>query len=157
MSEPAQPRCCYAVSPRDAEGKVVRDDPSAIVTCNKLASHAYGSYHVCWEHVEACKEDPADELTPLPPYVGMPATICYLSDRTPATVVYVSKSGSKVVVVENEAKRMDGNGMSDSQTWEIGPLNGNEHVFFRNGRGGYGGRGKRLTIGVQECFYDYSY
>jgi hypothetical protein len=156
--EPAIPRCCYVVAPR-VDGKVDRSNPSAIVICGKPASHLYGSNPICVDHVLAVqeKESLADPPTPHPPYVGMPATVCYMSDRYPATVVYVSKSLGKVIVYENDAKRTDANGMSDSQEWEIGPMNGTEHVFFRNSRGGYGGRGKRLVLGVQECFHDFSF
>ncbi len=88
----------------------------------------------------------------------MPATICYFSDRHAATVVYVSKTSSKVVVREDTAIRTDDNGMSESQSYRYEPNpEGREHVFFRNSRGGYGGKGKRLVLGMKESYHDYSF
>lgn len=125
-------------------------------TCGAPASWLYNGVNLCFD--DKFKVTKVGTMVPLPPYVGMPATICYVSDRYAATVVYVSKTGSKVVVREDTATRTDNNGMSESQTYEYTPdPNGTEHTFFRNSRGGYGARSKKLVLGVKESYYDYSY
>ena len=99
------------------------------------------------------------------PEVGMGATICYATDRYPATVVAVSKSGKQVTVQEDSFFRTDDNGMSDCQSYdyERNP-NGTlaTYTLRRNGswieRGvGTKEAGKCLTIGHRRRYYDYSF
>ena len=94
------------------------------------------------------------------PQVGDGATLIYYTDRAAATVIAVSPTGSKVTVQEDRAIRTDKNGMSDQQTYryERDPA-GRVHVFHRNGRGGYGGRGRgvRLSIGARNSYHDYTF
>jgi hypothetical protein len=154
------PTCDYVISPRDEHNRVIRSHAVTLVICNRPASFLYGTYGVCHDHRHDVLEgdDTVDVLTPIPPYVGMPATVCYYTDRHPGTVVYVSPKGNKVVVRENEARRKDANGMSDEQDWEILPtLTEKEHVFFRKDGGEFGARSKRLSLGVQRKYFDYSF
>ena len=94
------------------------------------------------------------------PTIGMPATVCYYSDRHAATVIAVSKTGRKVTVQEDTATRTDTNGMSECQTYTYSadPA-GRVHVFYRNKHGEYGGRrqGVRLSLGVRSSYHDYSF
>lgn len=55
------------------------------------------------------------------PRVGDGATICYWSDRSPATVIAVSKTGHKVTIQLDNYTRIDNNGMSDCQDYEYTP------------------------------------
>lgn len=123
--------------------------------CGLPASYVYQGKPVCYEHSVGC-----EDAEPLPPYVGMPATVCYASDRFAVTVTYVSKTGHRVIVHEDTATRVDTNGMSENQTYTYtsNPA-GSEHVFFRNSAGFYGSRrnGKRLALGFKESHHDYSY
>ena len=50
--------------------------------------------------------------------VGDGVTINMWSDRHAGTVVFVSKSGREVHVQQDNAKRTDKNGMSESQSYE---------------------------------------
>jgi hypothetical protein len=51
------------------------------------------------------------------PQVGMGATALYHSDREPYTIVEI-KSKTRIIVQEDNAKRIDKNGMSESQEYE---------------------------------------
>lgn len=106
------------------------------------------------------------DLTPLDPYVGMPCTIRIGSDRHPATVIFVSSKGSKIVVREDTAIRTDQNGMSESQVYRFEPNPaGQEHDFFRPRIGQdpslglmvWGKAGKGLVLGERSAYHDYSF
>ena len=102
------------------------------------------------------------------PAVGMGATILMWSDRSPATIIEVNHS--YIVIQEDRAERVDGNGMSESQSYEYSPdPEGAKRIYrkMKNGRwqehyinpetkrlvkaGGY------LSIGEREKYYDYSF
>lgn len=51
------------------------------------------------------------------PIVGMGATMCLYTDRVPYTVIKVV-SDRKIIVQADNAKRLDNNGMSESQDYE---------------------------------------
>jgi hypothetical protein len=96
------------------------------------------------------------------PEIGMPATICDWTDRTPATVIEVRrfKSGARkgepcaVVVQEDSYRRTDKLGMSDCQTYEY---ERNPSGCTREFKVGRDGRYKGLTLGHRERYYDYSF
>lgn len=98
------------------------------------------------------------------PTVGMGATILMWSDRSPATVVEVSKSGKSVTVQSDDYRRTDSNGMSECQSYEyiINP-NGSKRTFTlrKNGRwvaeGSSMSSGERLALGYKERYYDFSF
>jgi len=123
-----------------------------------LASYLYGSYPVCYEHKDDCVEPDslADPPILMPPYVGMPCTICYMNDRHAATVIYISKGGHKVIVRECTATRTDDNGMSSDQTY-IYTANdlGREHTFHRRDDGDFAQRGKFLLLGTRDHYFCY--
>lgn len=98
------------------------------------------------------------------PEVGMGATILMWSDRQAATIIEVSKSGKSILVREDNAKRVDNNGMSDAQTYEYSAnVNGRvtEFTLRRNGRWVRKGEsqkgGQRVAIGYRDHHYDYSF
>ena len=97
-------------------------------------------------------------MTTLEATLGMPATICYLTDRQACTVIFVSKNGGKIIVRQDTATRTDSNGMSESQSYDYSPdPAGREHTFYRNSDGGYGKRGMYLQLGTRRTYYDYSF
>lgn len=105
------------------------------------------------------KDCDAIVFTPGGPFVGQPATVCWITDRHAATVVAVSASGHKVTVREDKATRTDTNGMSDCQdyTYEPNP-EGVEHTFYRRADGKYGRKGgKGLVLGTRRSYHDYSF
>lgn len=99
-------------------------------------------------------------VAPEGPHVGQAATICYYTDRAPATVIAVSPNGAKVTVREDKAIRTDSNGMSESQSYTFEPdSNGAVHVFHRNQFGQYkiAGGGVSLSLGKRSAYHDYSF
>lgn len=98
------------------------------------------------------------------PEVGMPATLLYWSDRKPATVIRVSRSGREVAIQRDRATRIDDNGMSEGQVYEFQRDPGGLIEVFtlrKNGRwvekGMRMGQGLRLGLGYREEYYDYSF
>lgn len=51
------------------------------------------------------------------PCIGMGATICYLSDRVAATIVYISPTTKTIWAQEDKSIRTDNNGISESQDY----------------------------------------
>lgn len=92
------------------------------------------------------------------PVVGMACTVCWVTDRSAATVIAVSRTGAKVTVREDRATRTDTNGMSECQdyTYEPDP-NGTQLTFYRRGNGSYGMGGMRLVLGHRRSYHDYSF
>lgn len=94
---------------------------------------------------------------------GDGATILYYSDRVPATIIEISNDGKVVKVQEDKAIRLDNNGMSDDQEYNIQrDTNGRCHTFKRNSRGEFTDNGKvdygtKLGFGWREKYYDYSF
>lgn len=112
----------------------------------------------------------------LKPTVGDGATILQWTDRDAATVIAVEevKGGWIVTVQEDNAKRTDTNGMSESQTYEYTPNPEGSKYSFRsvdssqwrqvrkNEKGrwvyvGPKGEGYGLTIGTRKKYHDFSF
>lgn len=98
------------------------------------------------------------------PTVGMGATVLMWTDRSPATVVEVSKSGKSVTIQSDNYRRTDTNGMSECQDYEYTPNpNGSKRVFTlrKNGRwvaeGSTMNAGERLSLGHRDRYYDFSF
>lgn len=97
---------------------------------------------------------------PTVPEVGMGGTVVMWSDRHAVTVVEVSRTGHRVTVREDTATRIDGNGMSDAQTYSYEPNPaGRLSVFSRRKDGSYRevGGSTRLLLGARESYHDYSF
>jgi hypothetical protein len=98
------------------------------------------------------------------PVVGMPATICYWTDREPATVVEV-RTPRKIGVKINCANRIDNNGMSEAQDYEYLENEFESQTIYwfsltkdrRWRQRGTGGKGNQLVLGYREKYYDFSF
>lgn len=122
--------------------------------CTEHAGYSWRGLLLC----DKCRDaKSAWEATVLDPYVGMPCTVAYMTDRVAATVIYVSRSLRKVVVQEDLSTRTDQNGMSDQQaySYERDP-NGKWHTFYRRGDG-YAQDGVSLRLGYRNSYHDYSF
>lgn len=107
------------------------------------------------------------------PTVGMGATILAWTDRHPATIVEASKVRGRwlIVVQEDHAKRVDNNGLSESQTYEYSEnLAGAKTTFMQMPGGGWSIvfknpetkrwnkiDGNGLRIGEREKYRDFSF
>lgn len=94
--------------------------------------------------------------------VGVGCTLLSWTDRTPATIVDVDPKGRWIKVQEDNYKRIDCNGMSDSQDYEYSPNpNGSITTYkkARNGKFTHNGKndGTGILIGVRERYFDYSF
>lgn len=92
--------------------------------------------------------------------VGMGVTICYWSDCEPATITKVSAGGHKITIQEDKSKRIDKNGMSDSQEYEYArDTEGTIHVAYLRLDGTYRlARSKtRVSLFGRRKFHDYSF
>lgn len=106
------------------------------------------------------------------PVVGMGATVLHYTDRSPATIIEVTKIGKylAIVVQGDNAKRIDTNGMSECQTYEYtpNPEGGKttyrfkneawEAIYFNTDTKRWkksGGSG--LRIGEREKYHDFSF
>ena len=101
------------------------------------------------------------------PQVGMGATMLCWTDRHAMTVHMVDLKGKvkKMWVSEDTAKRIDKNGMSESQDYEYSNDNQNHPerwtlcTLRKDGRWHMGNRlsGACVMIGVRREYYDYSF
>lgn len=129
-----------------------RDDQNQMGRCSPSAFVIPGVTIGTWQ------DGPEDvlELAPAAPYVGQPATVCVGTDRHPATVIAVSRSGAKVTVRQDRAIRLDDNGMSDSQHYAFEEDPAGEVRVFHRGEHGYRARGYVLRLGARSAFHDYT-
>ena len=70
------------------------------------------------------------------PYVGMPATLLSWTDRNPATVIEVNMSKPYIVVQDDDYRRTDDNGLSESQEYQYTPNPDAPKRIFRKDRKG---------------------
>ena len=97
-----------------------------------------------------------------PPVVGMGATMPMWTDRHAYTVV---EAGPKRLVAQQDiATRVDGNGMSDAQSYTFAPNPAAPREVFtlrKNGRWVKEGEsmrgGQRLSLGARSEYHDYSF
>lgn len=92
------------------------------------------------------------------PQVGIGATIQHYSDRTATTVIQVDLKLKFVVLQEDIAKRIDNNGMSESQEYEY-KTNPDGKIYKASLRkdGSYRlvGSKEKVTFGVRDKYYDF--
>ena len=109
------------------------------------------------------------------PYVGMGATVLHWTDRSACTIVKIEviRKVTYITTQDDDAKRKDTNGMSESQDYEYTPdPMGRLRVFKKHPKSGFWkfcvlnsdtGRyvqqthGSGLKIGVRDEYYDYSF
>jgi hypothetical protein len=109
------------------------------------------------------------------PYINMGATILHWTDRSACTIVRVEtiRNVTYITTRDDNAVRIDKNGMSESQNYEYLPdFHGRIRVFKKHPKSGFWkfcllneatGRyvqqkhGSGLKIGVRDEYYDYSF
>lgn len=92
--------------------------------------------------------------------VGDGATIVYGSDQYPATVIEVSRTGHRIKIQYDTVRRVDKNGFSEDQKWEINPNSAGEiRVATRRRNGAYRIKGEptRVLIGFRRMYRDPSF
>jgi hypothetical protein len=101
--------------------------------------------------------------------VGMGATILGWTDRHPATIVEVQKGGKIVVVQKDHAKRIDNNGMSESQDYEFTPNPEATRCYYKQDKNGayrsayFNESGRlvfgsgQLRVGERDKYHDFSF
>ena len=99
-----------------------------------------------------------------PVVVGQGATVILYTDRHAATVVEVSKDARRVVVQRDIAKRVDKNGISESQVYEFErDPSAPRETFTLRASGKYIAVGESmrtgtvLRIGERSAYHDYSF
>lgn len=94
------------------------------------------------------------------PEVGMGATIHVGSDSYPATIIQITQNGKRIVIQEDDATRVDDNGMSESQdyAYQANP-NGTIHIATLRKDGHYRLTGEKtpVSIGIRRRYYDFSF
>lgn len=89
--------------------------------------------------------------------VGAGATLLGYSDRYPATIIEIS--GDKIIIQEDNYKRVGKIEMSESQDYEYSP---NEHgikhsvIYKKNKKRYETTTGTLVRLGVRERYYDYT-
>lgn len=97
------------------------------------------------------------------PNVGDLATMYCGTDRTPYTVIQVSKSGHRITLQERKSKRLDSNGMSEDQRYiTLEDSEGRECVATRRKDGEYRLKGcdkgyGLVKFGIADKYHDYSF
>lgn len=96
-----------------------------------------------------------DSIAPQNPEVGMGCTILHWSDRSPATIVSVSKSGKSFEFTYDEYRRTDDNGLSDWQVYEYTPRpDGVRYTARLNKHGRFVYAGMTVRVGYREKYFD---
>ena len=103
------------------------------------------------------------------PTVGMGVTMLSWTDRHAGTIVEVNTKKRYIAVTEDQTKRIDNNGISESQEYEYTAVMDGYRNYYRkdrkgqwrrcyhnnNGRIVFGTGG--LIIGRRESYYDFSF
>jgi hypothetical protein len=95
------------------------------------------------------------------PNVGDGVTVFWYTDRSAGTITRVSKSGKRFWFREDNAKRTDKLGMTDSgQTYEFTPNPDAVEEEVRMTKKGWrigGLRGRKVAVGVRSHYHDFSF
>lgn len=97
------------------------------------------------------------------PEVGMGATEIMYTDRNPYTIIEVNEKKTVIVVQQDNAKRSDSNGMSETQSYEYSPnLEARKRVLTLRKTGqwiekGESLKGSKYLIGHREKYHDFSF
>lgn len=98
------------------------------------------------------------------PVIGMGCTKCMWSDREAYTIIDVSENRKTIVVQRDSVKRIDSNGMSESQEYEYTQdPNGEIEVVTLRKNGRWITQGEPMKNGTgwligERCeYYDYSF
>jgi hypothetical protein len=97
-------------------------------------------------------------IPPATPKVGDGATLLHWTDRSPATVVWVSPSGKTIHLQEDDATRTDDNGMSECQNYTFTPNPAAVKLVARLTKKGWKVlKGAQVRIGNRSKYHDYSF
>lgn len=106
-----------------------------------------------WNHVALAEEVAT-------PVVGAGATMLLYTDRHAYTITSVAKSGKSFTMQRDNAKRVDNNGLSESQVYEITPDTNGPVTKVRMTKKGWrvgGMRGNKVLVGCRDEYYDFSF
>ena len=106
-----------------------------------------------WNHVALAEEVAT-------PKVGDGATMLLYTDRHAYTITSVAKSGKSFTMQRDNAKRVDNNGLSESQVYEITPDTNGSFTKVRMTKKGWrvgGMRGNKVLVGCRDEYYDFSF
>lgn len=106
-----------------------------------------------WNHVNVTEEHAT-------PKVGDGATMLLYTDRHAYTITAVAKSGKSFTMRRDTVKRIDANGMSESQDYEFSPNENGSTETVRMSKKGWrvgGMRGNKVLVGVRDEYYDFSF
>lgn len=102
--------------------------------------------------------------TRVQPSIGQGATVCYWTDRHAGTIIDISGDAKTLSWQQDKTKRIDKNGMSESQSYEYEHNELGEIIVFtlrKNGKwirkGQLMRNGTSLSIGHRSEYYDYSF
>ena len=100
-----------------------------------------------------------DRTSTTTPVVGMGATEVWYSDRKACTVTRISASGKTFWMKHDIKKRIDKNGMSESQQYEFtsNPDAYEIRVSLRKDGSWKSTGGQRVWLGVRDHYHDYSF
>tara|TARA_R110000868_G_scaffold90895_2_gene251891 strand:- start:11805 stop:12188 length:384 start_codon:yes stop_codon:yes gene_type:complete len=103
------------------------------------------------------------------PTVGMGVTMLSWTDRDAGTIVEVNVKKRYIAVTEDDKKRVDNNGISESQQYEYTPAVDSHPYYYRKDKKGqwrrcYHNENGRLVfsiggliLGRRESYYDFSF
>lgn len=106
-----------------------------------------------WNHVRLTEEVAT-------PKVGDGATMLLYTDRHAYTITSVAKSGKSFTMQRDTVKRVDTNGMSESQDYEFTRNEQGETVTVRMSKKGWrvgGMRGNKVLVGCRDEYFDFSF
>lgn len=91
--------------------------------------------------------------------VGDGVTLVYWTDRQPFTVIDITKSGKTITIQEDNAERVDSNGMSDAQSYEYSRNPEGRVLKARLTKRGFrvGGAQGNAVVRGRNKYYDYSF
>lgn len=96
------------------------------------------------------------------PVVGMGATLLHWTDRSPATIIEVK--GKTIKVQEDDAERVDDNGMSELQKYVFSRNSTGQITVFTLRKNGAWVRkgepmkgGSKVRIGDRDKYHDFSF
>lgn len=96
-----------------------------------------------------------NNIAPTFPEVNMGCTQLSFTDRNPATIVSVSKTGKSFEFTYDDYRRIDKNGFSEDQKWEYTPRpNAPRHKARLCKDGRYKCHGMTIRVGIREKYDD---
>jgi hypothetical protein len=92
--------------------------------------------------------------------IGTPATLCYYTDREPATVIDFTKSKKYIFLQEDKSIRQDNNWFSEDQKYNYEPDPKcliHKAALCKDGRYRIVGTSTTVSLGSKRKYHDYSF